>query len=81
MINLKAVAAYLGLNYDDIVNNSAGFCERLGVSNRKAEELLMEIAQKTLEKLITMRVNDGNLTWSALENALKEVISQVLPST
>jgi cobaltochelatase CobN len=78
---LRAVAAYLGLNYDDIINNPAGFCERLGVSNRKAKELLMEIAQKALEKLIAMGVDDGNLTWSALENALKEVISQVLPST
>jgi len=41
----------------------------------------MEIAQKALEKLIAMGVDDGNLTWSVLVNALKEVISQALPST
>jgi cobaltochelatase CobN len=75
---LRAVAAYLGISYDDIISNPAGFCKHLGVSNRKAKEMLMEIAQKALERLIAMGINDKTLSWDILENVLKESVFQVL---
>jgi cobaltochelatase CobN len=75
---LRAVAAYLGLDYDDIISNPAGFYKHLGVSNRKAREVLMEIAQKALEKLFAMGISDDTLSWDVLESVLKESIFQVL---
>jgi len=71
---LRAVAIYLGINYDDIISNPAGFCKDLGVSNRKAKEMLMEVAQKTLEKLIAMGISDDTLSWDILESVLKESV-------
>jgi cobalamin biosynthesis Mg chelatase CobN len=77
---LRAVATYLGLDYDDIISNPAGFCKHLGVSNRKAKEVLMEIAQKALEKLIAIGISDDTLSWNVLEDVLKEFVFQVLSS-
>jgi len=74
---LRAVATYIGLNYDEIISNPAGFCKKLNVSNRKAKEILMEISQKTLKKLIDHGLDDSTISWNSLEQALKEIVSNI----
>lgn len=63
----RAVADILGVDYDSILVEPSGFCRRLGVSNRKAREILHRIAARTLEKLISMGVEPEKLTPELLQ--------------
>ncbi|MDK6028918.1 cobaltochelatase subunit CobN [Ignisphaera sp. 4213-co] len=75
---VRAVAMYLGLDYDEILSNPSGYCSVLGVSNRKAKEILMDIAQRVVKKLLEMGVTSSSLTPDFLENVLNEVVREVV---
>jgi len=75
---LRSVADYLGVNYDEILSNPGGYCDKLKMSNRKVKELLMEISQRVLKRLIEMGIDSSSLTNDLLENILNNVISEVI---
>ena len=78
---LRAVAVYLGLNYDELKRRPEDYCEKLGMSNRKVLEVLYRIAVRTLEQLIARRVKPQDLTWDVLEDVLGEAIRKELSRT
>ncbi len=75
---LRAVALYLGLDYDELKRKPEGYCEKLNMSNRKALELLYRVAVRAVERLISMKVRSQDLTWEILNNVLSEVIREEL---
>ena len=75
---LRAVAVYMGLDYDEIRSRPDGFCEKLGMSNRKVMELLYRVAIDVVEKLLRDGVDPRDLTWETLNSALEEAIRRHL---
>ncbi len=75
---LRAVATYLDLDYDQMRRDPEGFCDKLGVSNRKAMELLYSIAIDTLEQLLRMGVEPRDLSWDLLDSILRKVVDRYL---
>ena len=75
---LRAVAEYLGLDYDSMESNPDGFCAKLGVSNRKATEILHDIAKHALAQLLSEGIEADELSWEKLEHVLHRAVSEVL---
>ncbi len=73
---VRAVAEYLGLDYDRLVSNPGGYCEKLGVSNSRALSLLRRVAVRCLAKLLREGVDPEKLTPSLLAEALEEALAK-----
>ncbi|WP_168371340.1 cobaltochelatase subunit CobN [Pyrodictium occultum] len=68
----RAVATLLGLDYDKIVSKPSEFCKKLGVSNRKAREILHSIAVRVLEKLLSKDIDPDMLSFNLLQDLVAE---------
>ena len=75
---LRACAMYIGINYDDIVSNPNGFCEKLGMSNRKVKEFLIDVATKAIEKLLKGNVRAEDLDLDTLFEVLDSSLHEVM---
>lgn len=74
----RAVASILGLDYDRIVSDPSGFCEKLGVSNGKARELLNRVAVRVLEDLLSRNVGPQDLSLELLHSLVSRYMNEVL---
>ncbi len=74
----RAVAEYLGLNYDELLRKPSEYCKVLGTTNRRVLELLDKIAVEVLKKLLEVGTSSSDLDWSTLEVILHEVCSKYL---
>ncbi len=75
---IRAVAKYLGLNYELIRSNPEGFCSKLGMSNRKALEVIHKVAKRTLESLLSKGIKPSELRWDVLSEALRKALEEVI---
>jgi len=75
---LRAVASYLGLDYDRVVSDPTGYCDRLDLPNSRVLDLLHRIAVRTLELLLTDNVAPDSLSSTLLSTYLAKAAQDIL---
>lgn len=78
---LRAVAFYLGLDYDSIVSDPKGYCDRLDLPNSRVLDLLYRVAVRTLELLLTDNIAPDSLSPTLLSAYLTKAVQDILGET